>query len=164
MTTIVYKDGVVAFDTRFTNANGVITTDKGKKFLRLILTKGVMVFSGALVDAKYFRDNLVHPTEPIKYESPYESVSGLLVFDNTLYSMMHHDNWLLFEPMFNINHSGVHDCVRAYGSGRDWALAAMDFGCSPREAVRYAMTRDVYTGGDVVQLVLPSLEFETYTE
>jgi len=39
--------------------------------------------------------------------------------------------------------------VVAIGSGRDFALAAMELGCSAEEAVRVAMKLDAYTGGDV---------------
>jgi hypothetical protein len=39
----------------------------------------------------------------------------------------------------------------AIGCGRDWAIAAMDFGKSPREAVAYACTRDVNCGGEIVE-------------
>jgi hypothetical protein len=35
------------------------------------------------------------------------------------------------------------------GSGRHFAKAAMDFGCSAKEAVNYAKTRDACTGGRV---------------
>lgn len=38
----------------------------------------------------------------------------------------------------------------AIGSGRDWALAAMKFGRSPEEAVRFAAENDIYTGGQIV--------------
>lgn len=38
----------------------------------------------------------------------------------------------------------------AIGSGWEWAHAAMDFGRTPAQAVRYAMTRDVSTGAKVV--------------
>ncbi len=37
----------------------------------------------------------------------------------------------------------------ALGSGGDFALAAMDHGKTALEAVEYAMTRDVYTGGKI---------------
>lgn len=37
----------------------------------------------------------------------------------------------------------------AAGTGANFALAAMDFGCSAKEAVKYAMTRDIYSGGKV---------------
>lgn len=35
------------------------------------------------------------------------------------------------------------------GSGSDWALAAMDFGKSAKQAVKYAATRDSCTGGKI---------------
>jgi len=37
----------------------------------------------------------------------------------------------------------------ALGSGQDYALAAMDFGCSAEDAVYYASQRDCKTGGSV---------------
>jgi ATP-dependent protease HslVU (ClpYQ) peptidase subunit len=37
----------------------------------------------------------------------------------------------------------------AIGSGARFALAAMDFGRSAGEAVAYACTRDIYSGGEV---------------
>lgn len=53
------------------------------------------------------------------------------------------------------------DCTRnrlrgpyAIGSGAQWALAAMDLGKTPQEAVAYACTRDIYSGGEIVALSL----------
>ena len=37
----------------------------------------------------------------------------------------------------------------AYGSGGDWALAALDFGFTAGNAVRYAATKDNCTGGPI---------------
>jgi len=37
----------------------------------------------------------------------------------------------------------------ALGSGADFAVAAMDFGKTPVQAVKYAITRDSMTGGKV---------------
>ena len=37
----------------------------------------------------------------------------------------------------------------ATGSGATFALAAMDFGLNVEQAVEYAATRDIYTGGKV---------------
>ena len=47
---------------------------------------------------------------------------------------------------YNITPIDFNMCM---GSGGDFALAAMDFGCSARQAVKYAMTRDTCTGGRV---------------
>ena len=40
-------------------------------------------------------------------------------------------------------------CNRATGTGGDFAWAAMDFGKTAKQAVEYAKTRDIYTGGKV---------------
>lgn len=39
------------------------------------------------------------------------------------------------------------DLNRAIGTGHHFALASLDFGKSAKDAVKYAATRDVYTGG-----------------
>lgn len=46
----------------------------------------------------------------------------------------------------------------ACGSGGDWALAALDFGCTAVEAVKYAMKKDSGTGGDVYMHQVPEQE------
>lgn len=43
----------------------------------------------------------------------------------------------------------VVDYPYAWGSGAPFAIAALDFGKSAVEAVKYAMTRDVFTGGKI---------------
>lgn len=47
----------------------------------------------------------------------------------------------------------------AIGSGARFALAAMDLGCTPEQAVEAAKKRDVWTGGKVTVL-RPSLKLE----
>lgn len=42
----------------------------------------------------------------------------------------------------------------AIGSGAQWALAAMDLGKGVEEAVAYACTRDIYSGGEITVLHL----------
>lgn len=44
------------------------------------------------------------------------------------------------------------DCNDAIGSGWQFALSAMDFGRSAKEAVEYAATRDSCTGGKITSL------------
>lgn len=41
------------------------------------------------------------------------------------------------------------EAPQASGSGWKWAMAAMDHGLNAKEAVEYASTRDIYTGGTV---------------
>lgn len=44
--------------------------------------------------------------------------------------------------------------TRCFGSGAEWARAAMDFGKTPEEAIEYAKTRDTYSGGRVLKVLL----------
>lgn len=46
----------------------------------------------------------------------------------------------------------------AIGSGRDFALAAMDMGATAKEAVEMAAKRDVYTGGTIRTVIIDSGE------
>lgn len=48
--------------------------------------------------------------------------------------------------------------IYALGSGGGFAISAMDLGKSPAEAVAYAATRDVYTGGDVHLFDIKTME------
>jgi 20S proteasome alpha/beta subunit len=43
----------------------------------------------------------------------------------------------------------------ATGSGREFALAAMDLGASPEEAVKIACERDMMSGGNITALTRP---------
>lgn len=48
---------------------------------------------------------------------------------------------------------------RCLGSGSSFALAALDFGKSAKEAVEYAATRDCYTGGAIRVYDIASAKF-----
>jgi hypothetical protein len=37
----------------------------------------------------------------------------------------------------------------AWGTGRPWAIAAMDYGATAEEAIRYTITKDIYTSGEI---------------
>lgn len=41
------------------------------------------------------------------------------------------------------------DHNQAVGSGGNWALSSLDHGKSAKEAVEYAITKDIYSGGKV---------------
>lgn len=45
-----------------------------------------------------------------------------------------------------------------FGSGSSWARAAIDFGKTPEEAIKYAMTRDTNTGGEIFKVMFEDLE------
>ncbi|WP_122503127.1 proteasome subunit beta [Pseudomonas viridiflava] len=140
MTTIAYKDGVIAYDSRQTRGGAIVSDD----CLKCEIVNGVSFFlSGCVCDeqaliAAYFGTPSKDPVE----------CSGFVV-DNGKLMMVGHDDktgvWR--QPLDPANPDAI-------GSGSAYALAAMDMGASAEEAVRAAMKRDIYTGGTVRTIVI----------
>lgn len=135
MTTIAYKDGVIAYDSRQTR-NGSIVSDNCTK---CEVVDGVMFFlSGAVCDeqaliAAYFGTPSKQPVES----------SGFVVDSGKLLLVGHDDKTGIWkQPLDLLNPDAI-------GSGSAYALAAMDMGASAEEAVSAAMKRDIYTGGKI---------------
>ena len=135
MTTIAYKDGVIACDTRQIRG-GVIVSDDAPKFQ---VVDGVSFFlAGAVCDEKaliaaYFGTQSAVPVE----------CSGYAVDGGKLLMVGHDDRTGVWKQELDP------DNPDAIGSGSAYALAAMDMGASAEDAVRAAMRRDIYTGGKV---------------
>lgn len=134
MTTIAYRDGIIAYDSR-TKANGMIITDRADKHeishgIHFFLAGNKCDFN-ALMSA--YRDN---------NRSWKGNAEGMIVDAGQLrYINMEQDgiNW----------HDWPHDDYRAIGSGQPYAYTAMDMGATAKEAVQMAMRRDPGTGGKV---------------
>ncbi len=132
MTTIVYHrdTNAIAVDSR--ESADIILSDSVNK----VIIKGDLNFIlagktsciNALVES--------YPELP-EYCSP---VQGFVIKNGVAYSIIANTGELsVIKCSYNI----------AHGSGRNWALAAMDFGKDATEAIKYAMTRDLKTGGTV---------------
>ena len=67
-------------------------------------------------------------------------INGILIEKGMAYSLFVEEE-RIFKSEINYND--------AFGSGFRFALAAMDHGKSAKEAIEYAMTRDIYTGGNI---------------
>lgn len=136
MTTIAYnhKDKEIAVDSRFTKSD-LITTDKGNKVIK---RDGVtFIMAGSCKD----------------YEKLVDAYLGAPnSFNSIECSAFVIDKCVVYEYGFDCNKNAckeVADGNMTLGSGGDFALSAMDFGCSAKDAVKYAMTRDIYSGGKV---------------
>ncbi len=135
MTTIAYKDGVIAYDSRQTRSGSIVSDDCQK----LTVVDGVSFFlSGAVCDEKaliaaYFGTPSHVPVE----------CSGYAVDGGRLQMVGHDDKTGVWRQDLDPANPD------AIGSGSAYALAAMDMGASAEEAVRAAMKRDIYTGGKV---------------
>jgi len=142
MTTIAYKDGIIAYDSRMTSGDFIMSDEADKK---IETDDNVFFLSGATDEFQSFIDCYEGRSQPlwelnvsafvvskkdkIAYCSGVDQIEkvGVIVYKN--------------EIKFN----------RAIGSGWKLAFAAMDFGRTAKEAVEYAMTRDSGTGGKVYE-------------
>lgn len=133
MTTISYHhgDGEVAIDSRVTSG-GIINSDNYDKTIKN--KAGLWFFSGSGDDFKSL-SLLSHRDKSIDLDC-----YALLIYDGSVFGVSVGDG-ICTHTKYRYNN--------AFGSGGEFALAAMDHGKSAKEAVKYAMTRDVYTGGRV---------------
>lgn len=142
MTTIAYKDGVMAADSRSTR-NGTIVSERCCKIFKakngwLIGWTG----SAPLIDKiKEWADGGCEGEPPAIPKNGDDTSSGLALIvkgDGSIWELDHHG---VLDP--------VNGDFMAEGSGWEIAMGAMAAGKSAIEAVEVAKTLDIYTGGDV---------------
>ena len=132
MTTIAYDGQTVAYDSRLSKANGIMSD----KYSKLMTVQGVQfIFCGVpsdkdLLPDAYFNNQLEGTAE----------ISALIIDQGKVYEIACYEDIEILE---------VTGMPWAIGSGSDHALTAMDLGQSAREAVKSAMKRDMYTGGKI---------------
>ncbi|MFK3794737.1 proteasome subunit beta [Pseudomonas sp. NPDC088444] len=143
MTTIVYKDGVIAYDSLICNGSAITYDDYEKCHER----EGVkFVMTGYVCD----------------YSKLLGAWFGELVTGRVECSTLVFDGKSLCYAAYNAEHGLCKTPVwleRPYvmGSGSDHAITAMDMGATAAEAVEMAKRRDTSTGGMVR---IPSLSFK----
>lgn len=133
MTTIAYhhQSKTIAWDSRSVSA-GVIVSDDHQKML---VRDGVTFwFSGCYAD----RDKMVDYYFGGRHEFVPDANCYALDDGRLFYCGVTDEHEFWKEPI---------NCNHACGSGIKFALSAMDFGKSAKEAVEYAKTRDCFTGG-----------------
>lgn len=138
MTTIAYKDGVLAADSQETNGK-MVDNFHCKKIFRLknggiIGTSGSSSAGWQLIACLEDYAGGTPPLNRVK-------CNALFLFKKKVW---------YYEPYhwYDITKDGHY----AIGTGRDFAIAAMDAGASAEEAVQIAANRDIYTGGRVQTL------------
>lgn len=148
MTTIVYdhKARQIAVDSRMTRS-GVILSDEALKWK---YDKSVILFlTGCTCDFDLFMQH--YGTHGNKSDYEIEA-DAFIVRDGVVYEAGFSKTAGYFE-------TPLRDYSSAIGSGQSFALSALDFGCNAKEAVEYAMTRDIYTGGKVHVYDIESARF-----
>jgi ATP-dependent protease HslVU (ClpYQ) peptidase subunit len=138
MTTLAYRDGELATDSRVT-AGDMIVSDRRRKVHRL-RDGSVVAWSGSVQQAELLlqamrKKGMKHPK--------LDEISALhLKTDGTLWEY-EGEAWVKQDPGYY-----------ATGSGSPYAFAAMDAGASAKDAVRIAIKRDANSGGKVQSLKL----------
>ena len=136
MTTIAYKDGIIAYDSRATS-DGMIISDEADK--KTVKDGVVFFFTGATCDEEKFIRLYFGSDEQHKNVE----CSAIIVDKGKVNACSIDDE----SGMFNspIDFIGGY----AIGSGTPHAYTAMDMGATAVEAVKMAAKRDTCTGGRV---------------
>lgn len=140
MTTIAYKDGVIACDSRASGNDMILDDDFNKRTVR----NGVEFYlAGSPSDAQSMMTAYFDGTGVPELDSCAIVIDG----DNLFYVMI--------DKTGKLNKISLRkNQTIAIGSGSVHAYTAMDLGFSAVEAVRAAKKRDMWTGGRVRQYKL----------
>jgi hypothetical protein len=142
MTTVAYKNGLIAFDSRLTKDITLISDSYNK----MIFRDGFYFF---LIGAIAGFENLLDVFFEKKSPEEVHVSSNALVFDSENKKIFYigvdwdSDPHYLWKEPVDLNISD------AWGSGSDHALTAFDFGATAYGAIEYAGKRDVCTGGEI---------------
>ena len=134
MTTTAYHhaDKQIATDSRL-SSGGNIDTDNFNKTIKRGKRRYFMC--GSQCDYERFVDEAEAGEGTEELEA-----TAIMVEGGNAYLVTQEEKRYLFSKLtFN----------RASGSGSRYAISAMDFGQSAKQAVQYAAKRDVYTGGRI---------------
>ncbi|WLH37623.1 proteasome subunit beta [Pseudomonas sp. FP2196] len=141
MTTIAYKDGVIAYDSRVTRGS-LIDHDDYEKLVHRNGHQFLLTSCGA--DFASLMDEFFG----VKIDDKPLDANGLVVTNGRLCQIGRDA-----ESGFWMDEVWMERSF-AIGSGRDFALAAMDMGATAKEAVESAAKRDVYTVGTIRTLII----------
>jgi ATP-dependent protease HslVU (ClpYQ) peptidase subunit len=134
VTTIAYRDGLLAADGR-SSSGSTILTDNAKKIIRLsdgalFALAGDVAYTGPMLGA--LEDDVEFPKADGAFTAVIVETNGALrVYEGA-------GGFMAVEEPF-----------AAFGSGAEVAYGAMEMGASAEEAVRAAMRRDTYSGGAI---------------
>tara|TARA_R110002074_G_scaffold61959_3_gene149471 strand:- start:992 stop:1435 length:444 start_codon:yes stop_codon:yes gene_type:complete len=138
MTTLAYKDGVVAYDSRETEGSTIVDDECVK---HIVSNKLHFFFCGRSAD----QELLIEAVENGPREEYPDSVEvfAIVVKEGVVYTAGIDK---LEEYFWQEERQGNHF---ACGSGQHHALTAMDCGMTAKQAVQMAAKRDANTGGKI---------------
>lgn len=147
MTTIAHREGILAADTRGTDADYHPGIYRCQKLFRvdgaIVATAGDDTTGMIFVDWYGSKKLGKRPKPPSRLVEGEADFCCLVL---TKEGLFWYDKWC--RP------NKVMDEFYAIGSGAPYAMGAMAHGASANEAVNYAMKWDPYTGGEVMSMTL----------
>lgn len=138
MTTLAYKEGVIAVDSQATAGNLIVDDDYDK---RVVTDHGDFYFCGTPCDVDSFVTEYLTGNKQGSFN--WECYAFYVDLNNDLYIITQDSDALFYADRCNPNKH------YSLGSGSSFALAAMDMGASAKEAVKMAKKRDTGTGGKI---------------
>ena len=137
MTTIAYKDGIVAYDSRV-SADNLIQDDSYDKHIE---NQGTHFFMcGSTEDWHEYVESFCSNKNPTRDLD----VSALVLHEGNLFKSSvtkEGDGFRIWKSPIRL------ESICAIGSGRDFAIMAMDLGHSAKKAIETTANRDMWTGG-----------------
>ena len=129
MTTVAYKDGIVAYDSMITNGDSISS----------------LKFDKHRTDKEgnhYFLAGVVSDYEKFINRESNVDCSAIVVYKNGEVKEIHCTEEGDYFEMIPSNQYSI-------GTGELVAMGAMDAGCSAKKALKIAKSRDIYTGGKI---------------
>lgn len=144
MTTIVYdhKRREIAIDSRITCGSRIDSDSYDKTIQR---SGAVWFLGGVSAETELFVDSFIAGETGKEYE-----VCALVAEGGNVYHCSYNNG----RPLKNL--LTYSDSI---GSGSDYAIAAIDMGANAEDALKAAIRRDVYTGGNVRVFNVERMEF-----
>lgn len=148
MTTIAYHHDsrTIAVDSRKT-MSGIVVNDRTEKWR--YVDGDLYFFAGSDGGEDLFIE--AHKTGSKANPDIADCCALMITKDGVCKMLVISNDWLPLSCVINYN--------IALGSGDNFALAAMDHGKNAADSVRYASTRDIYTGGPVHAYDIAKAEF-----
>ena len=143
VTTVAFRDGIMAADSRYCETTVGIT--RGPKIFRKKVGKREVLIGIAGDDT--FAAMLFVDWYGTNNDALYKSITAL---DGDAFDILIWDGRKLFEASPRCRPCEIEESYYAIGSGALHAITAMDCGKSAIQAVQMAARRDQHTGGRVV--------------
>lgn len=156
MTTIAYRDGILAADTLITYGTTLMPC-KHKKIHKLP-NGSLFGFCGSIELGEIMRRSLVNVGQSDgiledRRDLDKENFEGILVSPDGQTLFFENRSWIPLEVPYI-----------AMGSGKEYAYGALFLGASAKQAVKTAMALDSGTGGRLHSLTIPWDNERSYVE